>query len=73
MDSVDHSPGLQALHRPSGVAVVDKAAAILDALEAGTTSLAQLAAATGIARPTLHRLAAAPVPHRLEGRDLQGR
>ncbi|MDI3330496.1 MAG: IclR family transcriptional regulator [Micrococcus sp.] len=73
MDTPEASPGLQALHRPSGVGVVDKAAAILDALEAGPTSLAQLVAATGIARPTLHRLAAALVHHRLVGRDLQGR
>jgi DNA-binding IclR family transcriptional regulator len=64
---------LNALHHPSGVGVVDKAAAILDALEAGPTALADLVAATGIARPTLHRLAAALVHHRLVGRDLQGR
>lgn len=69
----DGTPGLHALHRPSGVGVVDKTAAILDALEAGPTSLAQLVAATGIARPTLHRLAAALLHHRLVGRDLQGR
>ena len=45
MDTSAASPGLQALHRPSGVGVIDKAAAILDALEAGPTSLAQLVAA----------------------------
>lgn len=65
--------GQPALRTPSGVGVVDKAAAILDALEAGPTSLAQLVSATGIARPTLHRLASALVHHRLVGRDLQGR
>lgn len=72
--SIDGMHGGQpALRTPSGVGVVDKAAAILDALEAGPTALAQLVSATGIARPTLHRLASALVHHRLVGRDLQGR
>ncbi|MBD7994496.1 IclR family transcriptional regulator [Arthrobacter sp. Sa2CUA1] len=57
----------------SGVGVIDKAAMVLDALEAGPTSLAQLVAATGLARPTVHRLALALVHHRLVGRDIQGR
>ena len=46
---------------------------VLDALEAGPTTLAQLVAATGLARPTVHRLALALVHHRLVGRDIQGR
>ena len=62
------------LHRhPSGVGVVDKSVAILDALESGPATLAQLVIATGIARPTLHRLAAALTHHRMVGKDLQGR
>jgi DNA-binding IclR family transcriptional regulator len=46
---------------------------VLDTLEAGPTSLAQLVAATGLARPTVHRLALALVHHRLVARDVQGR
>ena len=57
----------------SGVGVIDKAAMVLDALEAGPTTLAQLVAATGLARPTVHRLAVALAHHRLVGRDIQGR
>ncbi|WP_026552327.1 IclR family transcriptional regulator [Arthrobacter sp. H20] len=57
----------------SGVGVIDKAATVLDALEAGPTTLAQLVAATGLARPTVHRLAQALVHHRLVSRDIQGR
>ncbi len=57
----------------SGVGVIDKAAMVLDALEAGPTTLAQLVAATGLARPTVHRLALALMHHRLVGRDIQGR
>ncbi|MFI7578826.1 IclR family transcriptional regulator domain-containing protein [Kocuria kalidii] len=58
---------------PSGVGVVDKAAVILDALEAGPATLAQLVSATGLARPTVHRLAVALAHHRFVGRDIQGR
>lgn len=57
----------------SGVGVIDKASAVLDALEAGPTTLAQLVAATGLSRPTVHRLALALVHHRLVARDIQGR
>lgn len=57
----------------SGVGVIDKAAIVLDALEAGPTTLAQLVSATGLARPTVHRLALALVHHRLVARDIQGR
>ncbi|NDA88698.1 MAG: IclR family transcriptional regulator, partial [Actinobacteria bacterium] len=41
----------------SGVGVLDKAVKILAALEAGPQSLSDLVSATGIARPTAHRLA----------------
>jgi DNA-binding IclR family transcriptional regulator len=57
----------------SGVGVLDKAVAILTTLESGPHSLAQLVAATGIARPTAHRLAVALEFHRLITRDLNGR
>ena len=57
----------------SGVGVLDKAAVVLGALEAGPSTLAQLVGATGLARPTAHRLAVALEHHRLVARDLQGR
>ncbi|MBI3430047.1 MAG: helix-turn-helix domain-containing protein [Actinobacteria bacterium] len=57
----------------SGVGVLDKAVAILTTLESGPHSLAELVAATGIARPTAHRLAVALEFHRLVARDLSGR
>lgn len=57
----------------SGVGVLDKAALVLGALEAGPTTLAGLVQATGLARPTAHRLAVALEHHRLVARDLQGR
>ncbi len=58
----------------SGVGVVDKSAAILDALATrGPLTLAELVEATGISRPTTHRLAAALGVHGLVGRDEGGR
>ena len=57
----------------SGVGVVDKAALVLGALEAGPQSLAGLVSATNLARPTAHRIAVALEHHRLVARDLQGR
>src|SRR5262249_30225619 len=57
----------------SGVGVLDKTVAVLNALEAGPASLAQLVSATGLARPTAHRLAVALERHRLLTRDSQGR
>ena len=57
----------------SGVGVLDKAARVLNALEAGPVTLAGLVAATGLARPTAHRLAVALEHHRLVSRDMQGR
>lgn len=53
--------------------MLDKAAIVLAALEAGPATLAGLVAATGLARPTAHRLAVALEHHRLVTRDLQGR
>ena len=57
----------------SGVGVLDKAVAILDALERGSLALADLVAATGLSRPTVHRLAQALEHHGLVGRDGEGR
>lgn len=57
----------------SGVGVLDKAALVLGALEAGPATLAGLVQVTGLARPTAHRLAVALEHHRLVSRDLQGR
>jgi DNA-binding IclR family transcriptional regulator len=61
------------MDKSSGVGVLDKAATVLGALEAGPATLAQLVLATGLARPTAHRLAVALEHHRLVARDLQGR
>jgi len=57
----------------SGVGVLDKAASVLAAVESGPATLAQLVAATGLARPTTHRIAVALEHHRLLARDVQGR
>ena len=57
----------------SGVGVLDKAVKILACLEAGPHSLSELVAATGIARPTAHRLAVALEYHRMVSRDYSGR
>jgi DNA-binding IclR family transcriptional regulator len=56
----------------SGVGVLDKAALVLTALENGPMTLAGLVTATGLARPTAHRLAVALEYHRLVGRDRNG-
>jgi len=63
----------QYMDNSSGVGVLDKAAIVLGALEAGPLTLAGLVQATGLARPTAHRLATALEHHRLVARDLQGR
>src|ERR1044072_4373337 len=57
----------------SGVGVLDKAALVLTALEAGPATLAGLVRAPGLARPNAHRLALAREHHRLPARDMQGR
>src|SRR3954467_11734124 len=60
------------MDKSSGVGVLDKAAIVLGALEAGPTTLAGLVASTGLARPTAHRLAVALEHHRLPGPGLPG-
>src|ERR1700689_3877808 len=57
----------------SGVGVLDKAVSVLAATESGPATLAQLVDATGLARPTAHRIAVALERHRLLARDVQGR
>jgi DNA-binding IclR family transcriptional regulator len=57
----------------SGVGVLDKAVAILEALRTEPRALADLAVATGLPRATAHRLAVALERHRLIGRDGHGR
>jgi DNA-binding IclR family transcriptional regulator len=57
----------------SGVGVLDKAASVLSALEAGPATLAQLVSSTQLARPTAHRLAVALENLRFVSRDMQGR
>ena len=57
----------------SGIGVLDKAFAIVDALEAGPRSLNDLVAATGMARATTHRLAVALEAHGMVRRDEDGR
>lgn len=57
----------------SGVGVLDKAVAILAALEQRPLALAGLVEATGISRPTAHRLATALEAHGLVRRDTGGR
>ena len=57
----------------SGVGVLDKAIAILDAVEEQPLALAGLVAATGLSRATTHRLASALEDHGFLGRDAVGR
>jgi DNA-binding IclR family transcriptional regulator len=57
----------------SGIGVLDKAVAVLDALEAGPLSLPELVDATGLPRATAHRLAAALEVHGFVGRGGDGR
>ncbi len=61
------------MNNSSGVGVLDKTVSVLSALESGPASLAQLVKATGLARPTAHRIAVALETHRMLARDTQGR
>ncbi|WP_316529289.1 IclR family transcriptional regulator [Kitasatospora brasiliensis] len=61
------------MENTSGVGVLDKVTTILGILEAGPATLGGLVNATGMARPTAHRLAVALEHHRLVTRDMQGR
>jgi DNA-binding IclR family transcriptional regulator len=57
----------------SGVGVLDKAVAVLEALEDSPQSLGELVATTGLSRATTHRLASALEDHGLVRRDGEGR
>src|SRR2546421_11699312 len=57
----------------SGVGVLDKAVAILAALEPGPATLTGLVKLTGLTRATAHRLAQALGRHGLVERDVDGR
>jgi DNA-binding IclR family transcriptional regulator len=57
----------------SDVQVLDRAVAVLEALEARPQTLADLVATTGLARATAHRLAVALEAHGLVARDATGR
>jgi DNA-binding IclR family transcriptional regulator len=69
--NLNRGPARDEIH--SGVGVLDKAVKILEALENGPSTLGQLVAATGLARPTAHRLAIALERHRFVLRDQHGR
>ena len=60
-------------HSVSGIGVLDKAMALVGALEAGPLSLRDLCDATAIPKPTAHRLAVALEAHGLVRRDDDGR
>lgn len=57
----------------SGVGVLDKAMAVVGALETSPCSLAELVEVTGLSRPTAHRLAVALEVHGLVRRGDDGR
>ena len=61
------------MDKSSGVGVIDKTVAVLDALAEGPCTLAALVEATGLPRPTAHRLALALERHHVVDRDSQGR
>ncbi len=57
----------------TGVGVLDKSVAVLDALAAGPLALNELAASAGLPRATAHRLAIALEAHGFVDRDNAGR
>jgi DNA-binding IclR family transcriptional regulator len=70
MDSIsDTAPGAS---RITAVGVLDRCVALLDLLADGPRSLRGLADASGLPRPTAHRLLVALEAHRLVSRDTTG-
>ena len=63
----------QYVGQPSGVGVLDKSVAVIEAVRTGSRSLADLTQTTGLSRATAHRLAVALEVHRLLRRDRAGR
>lgn len=57
----------------TGVGVLDKSVAVIDALAAGPLALNELASASGLPRATTHRLAVALEAHGFVDRDSAGR
>ena len=70
MDSIPDSAADAS--RITGVGVLDRCVALLDLLAAGPRSLRAVAEASGLPRPTAHRLLVALEAHRLVGRDASG-
>ena len=70
MDSIpEKQPGAS---RITGVGVLDRCVVLLDLLAGGPRSLRSLADASGLPRPTAHRLLVALEAHRLVARDPEG-
>ena len=70
MDSIpEKQPGVS---RITGVGVLDRCVVLLDLLADGPRSLRSLADASGLPRPTAHRLLVALEAHRLVARDPTG-
>jgi DNA-binding IclR family transcriptional regulator len=63
----------QFVEHTSGVGVLDKSVAVLEAVRGGAGTLADLTSSTGLSRATAHRLAVALEVHRLLRRDRSGR
>lgn len=61
------------MNRLSGVGVLDKAVAVLNAVRGGPRTLSDLQGRTGLPRATVHRLAQALEVHGLVRRDAAGR
>ena len=61
------------MRQHSGIGVIDKAVAILDATAHAPVTLSELVDATGLPRATAHRLAVALEVHHLHSRDGDGR
>ena len=61
------------MENDSAVGVLNKASLVLDVLSARPCTLCELVHATGLSRPTTHRLATAMECHRLVSRDSRGR
>ena len=70
MDSIPKSAG--SATRITGVGVLDRCVALLDLLTDGPHPLRALADASGLPRPTAHRLLVALEAHRLVARDPAG-
>ena len=70
MDSIQD--GRAHASRTTGVGVLDRCVVLLDLLADGPQTLRSLAAASGLPRPTTHRLLIALEAHRLVARDATG-